>query len=318
MSVRASTGILTSTGNAIRILPSSGDNMNESTFATNQVISPPTLLIDIISLVASSVIITVGKATFTVTDGNEVSNNNPEITNFRIIPNNINNFSLIVLFTGNGPNWHIGDFYEFIYNNKGSGIFTIKGSFSRSNRVVENNVIDPTSENKDNIAVPIINILGQTTADNANIGDFIFTILDEFKYYHPIPPKDNFCGTFSILPNQVQKTILKQYCPKIFIVVKGKGMTLYERVENIFRKLGFDVIGLFLTDFYPRIIFYAMVKYILSRLLYGDFNIKFLLGKYNDKFLNDLQNSRFCGAISIFTDPNSIVFGYNKYFKFKL
>lgn len=37
-----------------------------------------------------------------------------------------------------------------------------------------------------------------------------------------------------------------------------------------------------------------MAKYILSRILYGDFNVKYLLRKYNEKFLFNLKKSIFC------------------------
>ncbi len=55
-----------------------------------------------------------------------------------------------------------------------------------------------------------------------------------------------------------------------------------------------------------------MIKYILSRLLYGKFNINYLLGKYNDKFLTKLSTSRFCYFMSFFeSEPYN---HYNNYF----
>ena len=57
-----------------------------------------------------------------------------------------------------------------------------------------------------------------------------------------------------------------------------------------------------------------MVRYLLSRILYGNFNIKYVLGKYDNKFLTDLKNSRFEKFVDFFENPNSEVFGYNKYF----
>lgn len=56
-----------------------------------------------------------------------------------------------------------------------------------------------------------------------------------------------------------------------------------------------------------------MAKYILSRLLYCKFNIKYLLGKYNNTFLLDLNMSRFCAFTTFFEENN-----YNKYFLFSL
>ena len=62
------------------------------------------------------------------------------------------------------------------------------------------------------------------------------------------------------------------------------------------------------------LIFYAMSKYIFSRILYGKFNINYLLGKYNKRFLRDLGKSRFCGAMELYLDCKSSSYGYNKYF----
>jgi hypothetical protein len=63
-----------------------------------------------------------------------------------------------------------------------------------------------------------------------------------------------------------------------------------------------------------------MLKYILTRLLYGDFNVDYLLDKYNDKFIEDLSKSRFYGSLPIFTEcvNNVCVYNYNQYFLFVL
>lgn len=57
-----------------------------------------------------------------------------------------------------------------------------------------------------------------------------------------------------------------------------------------------------------------MIKYLLSRLMYGTFDIKYVLNKYNKTFLKDLSNARFCNFVYLFTDPNSNIFGYEQYF----
>ena len=60
-----------------------------------------------------------------------------------------------------------------------------------------------------------------------------------------------------------------------------------------------------------------MAKYIPARVLYGNFNMDYLLGKYNDKFLKDLGESRFCAFLEFFLDTTtSPVVGYDKYFKY--
>ena len=168
-----------------------------------------------------------------------------------------------------------------------------------------------------NIRVPQINITGQTTIDGSDVGDAIFTILDEFSYYkHDNPIPENNCMIRYINRDDVKETEFRQCCPYIVSVLRGKGKTLYDRALSIYNKLGEAKIGVPFITFYRYIILYGMAKYILSKLLYGDFNIDYLLGKYNEKFLEDLGNSRFCGFIEFFKDCESPVRGYNKYFKY--
>ena len=92
-------------------------------------------------------------------------------------------------------------------------------------------------------------------------------------------------------------------------VLRGKGSSLLDKAKNIYDN------NKPFPEFYLNLILYGMSKYILSRILYGKFNINFLLRKYNDKFLDDLSNSRFCSFIEAFVDPTSKIFGYDKYFK---
>ena len=170
----------------------------------------------------------------------------------------------------------------------------------------------------DSIRIPQINITAQTTIDGSDVGDAIFTIFDEFDYYnskhHPIP--ENNCMIRYIKLDEVKETAFRQCCPYMVSVIRGKGKTFLDRILSIYNKLGEVKIGVSLRLFYQYVVLYGLSKYILSRLLYGDFNIDYLLGKYNEKFLEDLGNSRFCGFIEFFEDCESPVRGYNKYFKF--
>jgi hypothetical protein len=97
-------------------------------------------------------------------------------------------------------------------------------------------------------------------------------------------------------------------------VVQGEGETLREKALYLWEtnklEISFD-------EFYANLIFYGMSKYIFSRILYGKFNIKYLLGKYNSRFLKDLGRSRFCGAVVLYEDCDQPSYGYNKYFLYK-
>jgi hypothetical protein len=168
-----------------------------------------------------------------------------------------------------------------------------------------------------NLRVPIVNIIGQTTIDFCNVGDVIFTICDEFTYYkeQPLPPSDR-CEVIYAKPEQIKQTKFHKCCPPMEIVVKGKGATLYDKAVYLYNSMASSIGPSFYT-FYFNLILYGMAKYILARILYGKFDLKYLLNKYNEKFLKDLGESRFCEFILVFEDCQlSPVFGYQRFFKF--
>lgn len=63
-----------------------------------------------------------------------------------------------------------------------------------------------------------------------------------------------------------------------------------------------------------------MTRYILSRILYGNFDINYLLEIKYKRFIKDLGRSRFCRFIEFFEnctispDFSEIFVGYEKYF----
>jgi hypothetical protein len=99
-------------------------------------------------------------------------------------------------------------------------------------------------------------------------------------------------------------------------VTKGKGTTLNEKLQYLISQ-NLQPNNMGINEFLYNIIKYGMTRYILSRLLYGCFDINYLLGKYYKKFLRDLGRSRFCRFIEFFddcSDPNNNFVGYEKYF----
>ena len=163
------------------------------------------------------------------------------------------------------------------------------------------------------VKVPILFINGQTTIDGSDVADMIFTIYDKYSYEEKLPlPKTRVCSIDYKNKKDLIKTILRVCNAKMVYVVKGNNTTLYCKADVIWKTLKPTE---YLTTFYERLIRYGMLKFILSRLLYGNFNINYLLRNYNNKFLNDLSHSRFCAFIQIFKDCQSDIYGYNKYFK---
>lgn len=163
------------------------------------------------------------------------------------------------------------------------------------------------------INIPKINIIGQTLIDGSDVGNVIFTISDKNNYYNKNPIKRNtkICSTECIPIEKIKTTIFDKKCPKMVNVFIGKGKFLYTKVDNVWKKSKSTID---LPIFYKNIILYGMVRYILSKILYGNFDINYLLQNYYEKFLLDLGKSRFCNFLRFFSDPiNSELY---RYFKF--
>lgn len=203
----------------------------------------------------------------------------------------------------------IGDQYLFNFDFAMVSSFSIE--FTRDNRLNTdtNGQMTPMLSS---IKIPQIFISSQTLVDASDIGSTTFQIKDEFQYYSH-KPLISTCGNFST--NKIKITDFSKCCPKIVSVLKGKGFTASDKIVYLFNNEQTNTANQFI--FADNIINYSMLKYLLSRILYGNFNIDHLLGKYNSKFLEDLGNSRFCNFLDSFINPNSIIFGYNQYFLFK-
>ena len=166
-------------------------------------------------------------------------------------------------------------------------------------------------------SIPIIDIYGQTTINGAYLSDMAFVIQDQYKYkcHNHMINNDNDCYgcTIYYLPiNKIKTTTFHQNNIPLEDVVKGKG-TLQEKVFNIYNtytvldKPNFQ-------DFYERFIRYAMLKYILIRLIYGTFDLNKLCRNFNKQFFKDLARTRFCGFIEYFENPANGIVGFDQFF----
>ena len=168
------------------------------------------------------------------------------------------------------------------------------------------------------VLIPIIIIEGQTLYDGSDISDMKFTIKDKFQYYEDKCLVGTKCGIFSLCPDQLKVTVFQKCCKDISLlrVLRGKGATAFEKAKFLHSNESqqFQNQVNFYTFYYNNLIIYAMSIYILSRLLYGKFNIKFLLQRYNKEFFINLGDSRFCGALKIFNDSDQLG-TYNRFFK---
>jgi hypothetical protein len=180
---------------------------------------------------------------------------------------------------------------------------------------INNNIMVPHMNNNNDmtnnvihlsVPVPTIIIDGQTTINGENLADFIFTIKDIYTYYCYDKKHVKNLKTGNVSDFDLKTTKLYKYYICLQEVIKGKGETLRE-------KLYFQYNGIYFQSFYENIIYYAIIKYILTYLLYGEFNLKYLLCENNKKFFKDLKHSRFREFIQVFEENNFE--GYIKYFK---
>lgn len=162
-----------------------------------------------------------------------------------------------------------------------------------------------------NVRVPMIIIEAQTTVDGSELGDAVFNICDE----HKISNDDNCCKIRYIKPENVKQTIFRKTNMSIYDVIKGKGKTTCEKVSSLFCESNLDITFI---EFYDNILSYACIRYILSKLLFDEFNMNYLLEKFYDNFIEELGKSRYCAFSELFLDCNSSIYDYTKYFKYDL
>jgi hypothetical protein len=168
----------------------------------------------------------------------------------------------------------------------------------------------------ENVRVPAILIKAQTNSGGSDLGDAYFQICDEIQYYDKTcNDDDNTCKIRYIDTKDLKQTKFQQGNLNTVFVLKGEGHTACERLSNIYKKLKNESEITFL-EFANNIMTYVVIRYILSKLIFGDFNMEYLLGKYYNTFIDNLGKSRFCAFLEIFLDCNSIVYDYDKYFRY--
>ena len=169
--------------------------------------------------------------------------------------------------------------------------------------------------------IPVITVTLQSDIRGINMGEAAFNVYDSVSYCTEYPcnkeqkccknvmeeKTTNFCPIVTIPWNKTKLTKYSQY-PPLQEVLRGKGCTLKEKATSIK-----DDPNLTLNQFILRLMTYGMLKYILARLITGEFNLKWLLYKNNREFFIKLENSRLCRFIEAFNSPE--IRGYNKYFK---
>lgn len=265
---------------------------------------------------------------------------NDNAVSFGIITRNSNDIDITVKsvksYSGNvGSDFEVGDNYLVQFNQDCDGVQGVLVTFTDKRPILVNNTLksslkrnflkfsnqSPKNNNIpcDKVEVPIVSILSQTTVDESDVGDAVFDIYDQYIYYDKtsLVSSENKCTVTFISGEEIKNTKFRKCCPFMVSVVKGKGVTLREKLVRFYNEDNDLSNNMSFDDFYSNILLYGMMRFILSRILYGKFDINFLLGKYYKKFIEDLRLSRFCGSITFFEDCDQATNGYEKYFKWK-
>lgn len=202
---------------------------------------------------------------------------------------------------------------NFGFNNGLPEFYVIFERFS-SNPIKFANSTGNFTQTSNLIAVPQITITGQTLVDDSDIGNMIFEIIDRLTYYdHKAPKSDGTCQLDHIIVDQTKLTLFEQCCPKIVSVIKGTANTLRSRLYDLY--INWDLRDtIYFEPLYTNFIQYSMVRYLLGRVLYLEFNIKILLQRYNQQFFSDLKDSRFCNFINYFTQTQFQ--GYDDFYRY--
>ncbi len=195
-------------------------------------------------------------------------------------------------------------------NNTVVGSTVVNAVASPNNNITETDCIccggetDPSNPNLQR--APLIYMTIQTTLKGTDISEALFTVCDDFDYKrnklkHSRCNQNRFVPKTSIIPSNFDRND-----PFIDHIIIGKGNGLTEKAKYLQARGATNIAVAPLTE-------YAMAKYILARVMYGDFNINYLLRNFNKKFMKDLSNSRFCRFIEFFALPQYK--GYYKFFK---
>ncbi|CAK7995053.1 Hypothetical protein POVR1_LOCUS571 [uncultured virus] len=181
--------------------------------------------------------------------------------------------------------------------------------------------IDPSDETPPigQTSVPQIDIIAYSSLNQENLGEVQFTVRDIVSYKCLfLPPESknersrHECTEQFVSTSEVVTTIFVE-SPDLNLVVEGKGCTLQQKINYLRVKCHIDVDE---SMFMGNVIAFGLLKYILARLMYGDFNLKYLLRSFNNQFFRDLEKSRFCLFVDAFIELG--LAGYARFYRKKV
>ena len=147
---------------------------------------------------------------------------------------------------------------------------------------------------------PRITINAISTIDQQNFGEALYTVLDSEEYSDTVTCQSTLIG-------DSWQSVFSTF-PEINLVVRGKGCSLQQKFRSLMEHYN---LSLPMEEFTKNMATWALLKYILGRLLYGDFDLKYLSACFHQRFLRDLRQSRFSAFSRVFERLAK----YNRYFK---
>ena len=147
---------------------------------------------------------------------------------------------------------------------------------------------------------PRITINEVSTIDEQNFGEALYTVLDSEEYSDTVTCQSTLIG-------DSWKSVFSTF-PEINPVVRGKGCSLQQKFRSLIEHYNLSIS---MNVFTKNMATWSLLKYILGRLLYGDFDLKYLSACFHTQFLRDLSRSRFSAFSRVF----DALAKYNRYFK---
>jgi hypothetical protein len=215
--------------------------------------------------------------------------------------------------TGGSFVWTISNIvYSFVFTYEGSNLFvqseiSVDGALQVRDMLAPDGVVLSSGK----VEVPTVLITGDFFPGTIQPATASFIISDSIS--HRCPQPSGCCSerVEKIPSTQVISTVFTKQVDLI-PVLRGKGVTYQEKVGvNLYNTENVDS-SLTRIRFMQRVVSYGLVRYVLSYLLYGIFDTKYLLQSYYCQFLQDLKVSRYCRFKHIFR--GSIFRGYEKYY----
>lgn len=159
--------------------------------------------------------------------------------------------------------------------------------------------------------IPKIDISAVSAAEDLNFGEAFYVVVDTVRHKGTVSCKNKRIVDSTAPGGVVYESKFSQF-PQINSVLKGEGCSLRQKFRSLIAHYDLDVS---IESFTAHMALYALLKYILARLMYGDFSLKYLDRCFNKQFMRDLSESHYSFYLFFFTNREIGLIGFDRYFK---